>query len=384
MTKSDYYEVLNIPKNASEDEIKSAYRRKAKEFHPDKDTGNETKFKECAEAYEVLSDPQKKQMYDQFGHNGLKNNGNSSSGFHSAEEFFRNFNPFGNFHVNMGGFGGFNNTNSKPRPTRGEDVYQKIDITLEEACSSVKKEIKYKKVCICENCKGTGLKEGAVKNTCVKCSGTGVTKTRVNRGPMIIEQVVPCVNCDGNGFKTNKEDNCIACNGNGFNEKEVILNIDIPAGVSSGQGLRMSNQGNNGLHGGPSGDLLVEINVLKHTIFDRENNDLYLQIPVTISSIVLQKEIEVPTIYGKNVIVKLNSENYNKDIPISLKDYGCPVLGKNEKGTLFVFPRIILPLNVQNTELFTEIEKIEKLNKNNNVFIYLEKNNGLYKESFKQ
>lgn len=296
--KRDYYEVLGIQKGADEATIKKAYRTMAKKYHPDMNPGDkeaEAKFKEANEAYEVLSDPEKKSRYDQFGHAGVDPSaaggaggfGGGFGGFGDMGDIFESF--FG------GGFGSSSARTNAPR--QGSDIEIEAEITFEEAAFGVKKELSFKRIELCTDCNGTGAKKGTSPETCSECRGTGQVKQvqRTMLGNMMTSR--PCTKCGGKGkiIKTP----CPTCYGKGVAAKNKKIKLDIPEGIDHGQYLQKRGFGNAGANGGPYGDLLIGIRIKPHAIFKRKGADVYCDVPITFGEAALGAEIEVPTIHGK-------------------------------------------------------------------------------------
>ncbi len=293
MSKRDYYDVLGIEKSASKDEIKKAYRKLSKKFHPDinKEPGADEKFKEITEAYEVLSDESKKAQYDQFGHAGPNqggfNGGGGFSGFGGGfDDIFSTF---------FGGGGGRRRDPNAPR--QGDDLQYTMTVTFEEAVFGVEKDITIPREEECTTCNGSGAKPGTSRETCSHCAGAG----QVN-----VEQSTPfgrvvnrrtCPHCSGTG-KFIKE-KCTKCAGNGRVTKNKKINVKVPAGIDEGQQIRLTGQGEAGVNGGPAGDLYIVFRVMQHELFEREGDDIYCEMPVTFVQASLGDEIEVPTIQGK-------------------------------------------------------------------------------------
>ncbi|MBR4030353.1 MAG: molecular chaperone DnaJ [Clostridia bacterium] len=295
--KRDYYEVLGIQKGADEASIKKAYRSMAKKYHPDMNPGNkeaETKFKEVNEAYEVLSDPEKKSRYDQFGHAGVDPNA-AGSGFGGAG--FGGFSDVGDIFDTFFG-GGFSSSSARQNaPRQGSDIEINATLTFEEAAFGVKKELSFKRIEVCSDCNGTGAKKGTTVDTCPDCRGTGQIKQvqRTMLGNMMTSR--PCTRCGGKGkiIKTP----CPNCSGKGVAQKNKKINLDIPQGIDHGQYLQKRGFGNAGSNGGPYGDLLIGIQIKPHPIFKRKGADVYCDVPISFAEAALGGEIEVPTIYGK-------------------------------------------------------------------------------------
>lgn len=298
--KRDYYEVLGIEKNASADEIKKAYRKKAIQYHPDKNPGDkaaEEKFKEAAEAYDVLSDPQKRQRYDQFGHAGMGGAGGFSGGGMSMEDIFSHFGDiFGGAGFDLGDLFGGGGRSRGPRMRRGSDMRVKVRLTLEEIATGCEKKIKVRKQVQCKNCNGTGSEDGRAE-TCPTCKGTGRT-VRQQRGIFGMMQVqAECETCHGEGSIIKNK--CARCNGEGVVRDEEIITINIPAGVAAGMQLTMQGKGNAAQRGGVAGDLLVLIEEEQHKNFIRQDSDLIYNLLLDMPTAILGGQIQIPTLSGE-------------------------------------------------------------------------------------
>lgn len=298
--KRDYYEVLGVEKNASADEIKKAYRKKAIQYHPDKNPGDkeaEEKFKEAAEAYEVLSDPQKRQRYDQFGFQGV--GGAGQGGFGGAnmnmEDIFSMFGDIFGGHFSGGNFGGFGGGFGGRRQRRGGDLRVKVKVTLEEVATGVEKKIKVKKMVPCSHCNGTGSADGMM-DTCSTCKGAGrVQRTRQSIFGMQYVQE-PCPDCQGEGKRIRNK--CPHCNGDGIVREEEIVTISIPAGVAQDMQLTVSGKGNAAPHGGVPGDLLVLIEEEPHKDLIRDESNLIYNLLLSVPTAALGGQVEIPSLQG--------------------------------------------------------------------------------------
>ncbi len=297
--KRDYYEVLGVKKDASADEIKKAYRKSAMKYHPDRNPGDkdaEEKFKEIGEAYEVLSDEEKRSRYDQYGFAGVDPNFNAGGGGFGGG--FGGFGGFGDFGDIFGEFfgGGSRSSSRRNAPIRGENVGVRLELTFEEAAFGTEKQVSAQRIENCSACKGTGSADGVVE-TCSKCNGTGQVRTVQNFMGMQMQSSSVCPQCSGRG-KIIKNP-CTTCRGKGKVRRTQKIKVKIPAGVDSGQSVRVRDEGCVGSNGGPNGDLLVEIYIKRHPIFTRQNMDVFCEVPITFTQAALGAEIEVPTLDGK-------------------------------------------------------------------------------------
>ncbi len=326
MSKRDYYEILGVNKEATETEIKKAYRKLARQYHPDVNPGDkeaEAKFKEVAEAYEVLSDPQKKSQYDQFGHAGMNGQGGFGGG---------GFNGFGG--ADFGGFGDifemFFGGGGRRRngPAKGADLKYNLDITFEEAAFGVEKDISVSKNETCGKCNGSGAAPGSEPKTCGACHGSGQVQYTQSTPFGKFVQTGPCEQCRGTGKII--ENPCPTCQGDGIVRKSKKIHVKIPGGVDTGSRLRVTGEGEPGQRGGPPGDLYVYIRVKQHKIFVREGNDVICEIPVSFPQLALGDEIEVPTLEGK-VKIKV-PEGTQTGTFFRLKGKGIPDLHGYGRG----------------------------------------------------
>ena len=304
--KRDYYEVLGLSKGASDDEIKKAFRKMAKEYHPDLHPGDaeaEKKFKEVNEAYGVLSDADKKAKYDRFGHAGV----DPSYGAGQGGGFGGGFGGFGGFDGDIdlgdifgsffGGGMGSRSSRNYNAPQKGADREASVSISFEEAAFGCKKDISYNRIEKCEECGGTGAEKGTTPETCTQCHGSGTVRTQQRTMFGVIQQQTECPTCRGKG-KTIKSP-CSCCRGEGYVRKKKNLTVTIPAGIDNGQNIVLSGQGDSGRNGGPSGNVYVEVSIREHSMFKRDGRNIYCEVPITFSEAVLGATIDVPTLEGK-------------------------------------------------------------------------------------
>ena len=293
MSKRDFYEVLGVSRDASERDIKKAYKRLAMKFHPDRNQGDESaaeKFKEVKVAYEILTDSQKKAAYDQYGHAAFEQGGMGGGG-----GFGGGHGDFGDIFGDVFGdiFGGGRRGGGQQRAQRGSDLRYNMELTLEEAVRGVSKEIEVPTLVECDTCDGSGAKKGSSAHTCGTCHGHGQVQMR--QGFFAVQQTCPTCNGKGKIIK----DPCNSCHGQGRKQKTKTLNVKIPAGVDTGDRIRLSGEGEAGEQGAPAGDLYVQVHVKEHNIFERDGNNLYCEVPVSFSMAALGGEVEVPTLDGR-------------------------------------------------------------------------------------
>lgn len=346
MAKRDYYEILGVTRTSTEIEIKKAYRSLAVQHHPDKNPGDpyaEEKFKECAEAYAVLSDPDKRAQYDRFGHAGMGGSG-FDPGFSNIEDIFDLF-GFGDM------FGGRQRTRS--RVQRGSDLRYDLEITLQEAAEGKDEKLRIPRLETCETCTGSGAEKGTSAESCIACGGSG--QTRYQQGFFSVMRT--CPNCAGKG--TIIKQPCKDCKGQGRVEKEKTLEIKIPAGVETGSRLRISGEGEAGTNGGPSGDLFVVVHVKEHEVFERQGANLYSAEPITFAQAALGSEIKVRTLDGQEDL-KVPAGTQTGTV-FRLKSKGMPVLGGRGKGDLFVAVTLITPrsLSKEQRKAFEKLAEVE-------------------------
>lgn len=332
--KQDYYEALGISKGASADEIKKAYRQMAKKYHPDMNPGNaeaEHKFKEVNEAYAVLSDPEKKSQYDQFGHAAFdQSTGYGAGGFGGFGDFdmgdiFSSF--FG------GGFGGGSRSQSRANaPIPGDDIGVRVILSFEEAVFGCKKEVSFGRVQKCDDCTGTGAKKGTSPEKCTRCGGSGTVRVQQRTAFGMMQSTRACPDCNGTGkiIKTP----CDNCRGKGYVKVNKKLEVTIPAGIDDGQRIALRSQGNEGRNGGAPGDLVIQVSVRPHPIFERDGYDVYCEVPITFAEAALGAKIKIPTLEGQ----------MDYDIPegtqtgtvFTIKQKGISAVNSRSKGNLYV------------------------------------------------
>ncbi len=343
--KRDYYEVLGLQKGASEEEIKKAYKKLARKYHPDMNPGDKTaeeKFKEINEANEILSDPQKKARYDQFGFAGVDPTygAGAGGGYGGGMDF--DFGDLGDiFGSFFGGFGGAARANPNA-PQRGESLRTSVSITFEEACFGCEKEVIIERVEQCDVCKGSGCEAGTTAEICHDCGGRGVIQQRHQTPLGFMSTSQPCPRCGGRGKIIHRP--CKACGGRGLARKRKTLKVNIPAGIDNGQTISLRGQGNAGKNGGPSGDLLIVIAVRPHDIFRREGTSILCEAPITFAQAALGAELEIPTVDGK---VKYSiPEGTQSGSTFRLKGKGVPGMGGRPRGDQYVTVYIETPRNL--------------------------------------
>jgi molecular chaperone DnaJ len=361
-TKRDYYEVLGVNKDASSEEIKKAYRRLAKQHHPDvnKD-GNknesEEKFKEASEAYAVLSDEQKRRQYDQFGHAAFDSSG--GSGFGGFDDFMGGFGGFGDIFDSF--FGGGRTSRQRTGPVRGSDLRMELSITFEEAAFGVAKDVRINKDVTCGECGGSGAKKGTEAKTCSTCGGTGQMRQQRNTAFGSFVNVVDCPDCGGSGRII--KDPCSVCGGRGIHKQAKTLKVNIPAGIDNAQVITMRGEGGSGQRGGPAGDLQIYVYVQPHEFFKRDGYDLYLEMPVSFADAALGAELLVPTIDGK-AKYKM-AEGTQTGTVFRLKDKGIQHLNSSRKGSLYVVVKVEVPKKMSDKQkaILREFDSAMKVKK---------------------
>jgi molecular chaperone DnaJ len=380
--KRDYYEILGVSKTASADELKKAYRKVAMQYHPDRNPGDkaaEEKFKEAAEAYEVLNDADKRAQYDRFGHAGLKGNGGFGGGAHNMEDIFSQFGDifgddvFGNF---FGGGRGGRGGNGRGRGVRGSNLRVKLKLTYEEIAEGVTKNIKVKKYISCSTCSGSGAKDKGSIQTCSTCGGSGQVRKVTNTFLGQMQTVTTCSSCNGEGTTITAK--CNTCKGEGRVYGEETVSINIPAGVQEGMQLSMSGKGNAGERGGTPGDLIILIEEEPHEELQRDGlnvaYDLYISIPDAIFGI----SAEVPTIDGRAKI-KIPAGTQGGKI-FRLKGKGFPAVNSYEKGDQLIHVNVWIPQHLTAEEK----EMMEKLNESANFAPKPEKNEKSFFDKVKE
>ncbi len=349
MSDKDFYEILEVSRTASDEEIKKSYRKLAMKYHPDKNKGNskaEKKFKEISAAYEILKDPQKKAAYDQYGHDafrqggmgGAQGFGDFAGGFSDIfEEFFG------------GGFGG---ASRQRGPTRGSDLRYNMSVSLQDAFSGKKTQIKIPSNINCDSCNGTGSADKSGPSTCSTCNGYG--KVRSTSGFFSIER--PCHSCGGEGVTIKNP--CLKCSGTGQQKKQKTISVSIPAGVDTGTRIRISGEGERGQRGAGNGDLYIFLDVKKDKLFNREDENIFCTIPISLTMAILGGEIEVPTIDGKKAILNVPAGTQS-ETQFRLKGKGMSILRHKNRGDMYVEAKVEIPINLTNKQktILKEFEK---------------------------
>jgi len=365
MTKRDYYEVLGVNRNATKDDIKKAYRKLAMQYHPDRNPDDKTaeeKFKEAAEAYEILSHDDKRNNYDRFGHEGVRGSTFGSEGFSSVNDIFSHFSDiFGGSSIFDEFFGGSQRGRSRRRGsgTPGSDMRITLKLNLEEIATGVSKKIKIKKQVKCNECNGTGAQSGTSLKTCPVCNGAGEVKT-VSRsvfGQFV--NITACHNCNGEGQVVDSP--CRKCSGDGRLQDETTINIEVPAGVQDGNYMTLRGEGNSGKRGGPSGDIIVVFQELPHQHFIRENDDIIYNLFVTFPQAALGSEVEVPTLNGK-AILKIDSGTQPGKM-LKMKGKGIRHLNYSGSGDQIVRINVAIPqkLNSKEKEIIKKLSEMPNI-----------------------
>jgi molecular chaperone DnaJ len=361
MAKRDYYEVLGVSKDASADDVKRAYRRMAMKYHPDKnpnDKDAETKFKECAEAYEVLSDPQKRQRYDQFGHDGLRGMGMHDYSHMRWQDVGSIFEDILNGFGGGGGFGdifgmGQQRRSRRAGPARGYDLETAVELTLSDIAKGVEKTIEFTRQDLCPECNGSGSAKGSKPGTCPSCGGGGQTAT----GGGFFQMISTCPQCHGSGQVITNP--CRNCKGTGSVPKKREVNVRIPAGVHEGQGVRVAGEGEPGRNGGPRGDLYCYVRIKPHEFLQRDGNNLIAVVPISFTQASLGATIDVPSLHGTKQLKIPAGAQYGSIFRI--KNQGLPDIRTGRSGDQLVQITIETPtrLNEKQEELLREFAKTE-------------------------
>lgn len=367
MNKKDYYEVLGVSKSATQDEIKSSFRKLAKKYHPDvsKEENASEKFKEAQEAYAVLSDEQKRKQYDQFGHAAFNQQGGSSGGYDfSGFDFGDIFSEFFG-----GGFGGFGGQGNSSRARKGRDSILRMNLTFEEAVFGTTKTVTYDSYEKCDDCSGKG---GHGEKTCSQCHGSGqvTAEQRTMFGTYMTKTT--CPTCSGKGKTFEKS--CQSCRGTGKVRRTVNKEVKVPAGVNTGNQLRIAGAGEMGTNGGPNGDIYIEFQVKSHEIYQRDEDDIYLELPLTITEAILGCKKEIPTIYGSvKLTIAPGASTGDKQ---RLKGKGVSSVNGYGKGDMFVIINVIIPtkLSKEQKKLFDQLNKtdLEDSNKFDRIRKYID------------
>lgn len=373
--KRDYYEVLGVQKGASEDELKQAFRKLSRKYHPDFNPGDkdaEEKFKEVNEAYEVLSDPEKRSRYDQFGHAGVDPSyggggfgGGFSGGFGDMGDISDIFSSF------FGGFGGGSSRSNPNAPRRGQDIQKSVVIGFMDACKGTTADIRVSRMEVCPDCHGSGAAAGSSAETCPDCHGTGQIKVTQRTPFGMISSQKPCTKCGGKGSIIKNP--CPKCHGGGRVSVEKTITVSIPAGIDDGQTIRSAGQGHGGINGGPSGDLLTTVTVRPDAIFEREGYDIHVNIPVTFTQAVLGGELTVPTIDG-NVSYNMPEGTQNETV-FRFKGKGVKKLNRSDRGDQYVHINVEIPknLNKKQKDLLREFDSSMTDSNYNNRTSFFEK-----------
>ena len=353
--KRDYYEVLGVEKGASEGELKKAYRKLAMKYHPDQNPGDkeaEEKFKEINEAYEILSDADKRARYDQFGFAGVDPNygAGAGGGFGGGFDGFDLGSIFGDF------FGGGGSSQGRRRngPARGQNIGVELEVTFEEAAFGCEKEIAYSRVEPCAACEGSGCKAGSQPQTCSRCGGRGTIRTQQNFMGMTMQSENPCPTCGGSGKLI--KDPCDTCKGKGKVRRTKKMKVNVPAGIDHGQSFRLRGEGNCGSNGGPSGDVLVTVAVKEHPLFQRDGANVLCEMPITFTQAALGAEIEVPTLDGR--VRYTIPEGTQTGTTFRLKGKGIPYVGYKNRGDQYVTVVVETPtkLTKEQRELLKKLD----------------------------
>lgn len=351
--KRDYYEILGVDRSASQEEIKKAYRRLALKYHPDRNQGSkeaEERFKEVVEAYSVLSDPEKRKLYDLYGHEGVKGNVDFRTGW---EDIFSEFDDF---------FSSFFNFTSpgERRRERGDDIWVEISISLEEAARGVEREVEVERWSQCPNCGGSGAEPGTGLRRCPVCGGRG----RVVEGHLFIRFTRTCPRCGGRGLVP--EEPCRICRGAGFVRQRESIKIRIPAGIEDGSRLVLRGEGDAGKNGSPRGDLYIVVRVREHPVFKRKGTNLYMDLKVDYLTAILGGEIKIKDLYGEAFVLEIPSGTQPGTM-LMIKDRGLREMGGSRKGALFVRVNVEIPKKLSRKER-EYLEKLKELKERKRIY----------------
>lgn len=370
--KEDLYKTLGINKNASKDEIKSAYRKLAKKYHPDnKDSGSEEKFKSVQEAYDILYDEQKRAAYDRFGHAAFDQTGQGAGAGNPFGGGFSGFNGFGGQggfeeNIDLGDifssfFGGGSSRRAKTGPSRGADVVMRLSVDFMDTILGKDVTIPYTYDAPCSVCGGTGARSSADIKVCPRCKGSGYIRVQKRSIFGVVESQEVCPECHGSGKIISAP--CSACGGKGYEKKKVDLKIHIPAGINNGQQIRVSGKGERGINGGTNGDLYIEIVVKKHPLFTRNGNDIYIDLSISSIDATLGLDEEVETVYGKQILHIPEGTQVNTTL--RMKGFGVKDLKTNKPGDQYVRLKIEIPTNISK-EQKALYEQLRQLNNKKN------------------
>ena len=347
MPKRDYYEILEVKKTANQEKIKSAFRNLARKYHPDvnKEPDAEERFKEINEAFMVLSDEEKRSVYDRFGHEGLRSAGGMPD--------WNTIDPFEIFEQFFGGFGGFSTRQRRNSPRRGEDLYYSITLEFGETATGVDRKLEITRDEVCERCSGNGAEPGTNAETCSTCKGRGEVRQvrQTFLGSMV--QVATCPDCRGAGRVITQK--CSSCNGRGYERKKLTKTIPVPAGVDNGTQIRLSGEGQPGTNGGPRGNLYIEIKVKSHKFFRRRKDDVLLDLNINIAQATLGAEVKVPTLDGDEKLIIPSGTQPGK--VFKLRNKGIPHLRRSGKGDQLIIINVDIPsrLTSEQRQLFEQL-----------------------------
>ena len=374
--KRDYYEVLGVSKNATEDEIKKAYRSLAKKYHPDMNPGDkeaEVKFKEVNEAYAVLSDSEKRSKYDRFGHNAF-DPASGGGGYGGFGGFGADF-DFGDIFSSFFGGGSSSSGSRANAPREGDDVATRISIEFEEAAFGAKKEVNFARIETCNSCHGSGAESSSDIEKCPECRGTGRVSVRQQTILGYMQTQRSCQRCSGRGQLIKSP--CKNCNGKGRIRINKKLEVNIPSGIDDRQNIILRGQGSAGINGGPSGDLIIEVRVKEHKIFERDGNNIYCEVPITFTEATLGAEIDIPVLGGTTEKYRIPDETQS-GTEFTLKGKGIPDINTKKKGDLIIKVAVETPRNLNSKQKELLLAFSESLGENNS-----SKKQKIFKKFFK-